>query len=93
MDRQVDMKRCAVSGFAVHRDGALMLLDNAVNDRESQPCPFPHFFGGKKGGEEFRNVVRENTASRIGDRQMHVIVATTEPERKEFLPRASPEWH
>ena len=67
LKRQPDMECRAASRLAIHRNAAVVLLDDFIDDEQSKPHPPPHILGGKKGVEDARQDVDRNARAAVAN--------------------------
>jgi hypothetical protein len=73
--REVNVKRRAGAGRGVDREGAAVLMDDGVGDREAEAHAFLHAaaFGRKVGVENFRDDVEGDAVAGVGEREVQVF--------------------
>ena len=78
MDGQHDLERGAFAHFALHADAAVVALNDAMRDRQTQTRPNPDSFGGEERVKNIFQVIGRNATARVRHRQIHKLLLTQE---------------
>ena len=71
--RQEDAEHRAAGLRGIDLDPAVVVLDDAVADRQAQARPLPRVLGGEERLEDLVAIGRGDAAAGVGDRQHHVF--------------------
>jgi len=70
---EIDLKGCAVSGFAVDEDVSGALLDDAVNGSQAQAGSLALFLGGEERLEDARHGGFVHAGAGIADGKQNIV--------------------
>src|ERR1035438_9840175 len=72
--RKINLERCALADFTVHKDIAFALLHDSIHGRESETRSVPNRLGGKEGVEDLRFDIFIHAAPRVAHHQDNAAI-------------------